>query len=86
MAAWDGEDPEIPAIILQLRTKQPEVPIIVVIQERHFAAAWSLLDIGATLVLEDTCGGERLTAAVRRAINRQSARSGAVSVRSGSPA
>ena len=67
---WNGDDPAVPAMIRQLRSTSPQTPIVVVLPERLFAAEWALLDLGATIVLEDTCGGERLAAVVRHATRR----------------
>jgi hypothetical protein len=67
---WNGGDPAIPGILPQLRSTSPQTPIVVVLPERLFAAEWVLLDLGATIVLEDTCGGERLAAVVRHATRR----------------
>lgn len=68
---WDGDDRAVPAMIRQFRSTSPQTPIVVVLPERLFAAEWALLDLGATIVLENTCGGERLAAVVRHATRRQ---------------
>lgn len=67
---WDGDDPAVPAMIRQLRSGGSSTPVIVILPARLFAVEWALLDLGATIVLEDTCGGERLAAVVRHATRR----------------
>lgn len=66
--AWHGDDPAVPGKIRQLRSTSPCTPIIVVVPERLMAAEWAIFDLGATVVMEETCGGERLAAVVGRAL------------------
>lgn len=66
--AWDGVDPEVPQAVHRLRGWAPDMAIVAVVPRRHIETEWCLLDLGATIVLEDSCGGVRLVKVVRRAL------------------
>ena len=62
----DGCPSAVPAELLRrLRDRRPETGRVVIVPENWYSVTWALWDIGATSILEATCGGERLAAVCR---------------------
>jgi hypothetical protein len=66
---WSGSDRSVSDPLGLMSIREGATAFIVGLPESMIDAEWVLRDLGATAVLEETCGGERLAAICRRILH-----------------